>query len=67
MKAPQNDLNSRINEMHHFQIGTKVIEWESGHKTESVVVSIGGLFNSDHIQLDDKNSPWMIAGEYRKA
>jgi len=67
MKMPNNDFNSRINEMHHFQIGTKVIEWEGSHKTESVVVSIGGLFNSDHIQLDDKNSPWMIAGKYRRA
>lgn len=67
MRMPQNDLNSRIKEMHHFQIGTKVTEKEGDHKTERTVVSIGGLFNDDHIQLDSKNSPWMISGRYQRA
>lgn len=67
MRIPQNDFNSRINEMHYFQIGTKVIEIDDDHKTECTVVSVGGLFKDDHIQLDEKNSPWMISGKYRRA
>lgn len=67
MRMPQNDLSSRINEMHYFQIGTKVIEIDDDHKTERLVVSVGGLYNNDHIQLDSKSSPWMIAGKYQRA
>jgi len=67
MRKPQNDLSSRVNEMHYFNVGAKVIESLDNYKTVRTVVSVGGLFKDDHIQLDDKNSPWMIAGHYERA
>ena len=52
-------------EMHGFIEGSRVVERDDYRKTERVVVSVGGYYKDDHIQLDSKNSPWMIAGHYR--
>lgn len=57
--------NKHHTEMHGFTEGTRVIEWDDPHKTERVVVSVGGLYKDDHIQLDSKTTPWMISGSYR--
>lgn len=59
--------NKHHTDMHGFIEGTKVVEWDDPHKREMVVVSVGGYYKDDHIQLDSKNTPWMIAGHYKKA
>lgn len=60
------DVNSRHHtEMHCFSEGATVVEWDDPHKTERVVVSVSGQYKDDHIQLDSKNTPWMIAGNYK--
>ncbi len=80
MKKPQDDLNSRHHsEMHGFIEGSIIVE-DNGegmtiaerelpfHKrTQHIVVSVGGYYKENHIQIDSKNSPWMIAGHYRLA
>jgi len=61
------DQISRINDMHYFQIGTKVVAWDDRFQTERTVIGIRGNYKDDHIRLDEPNSPWMIAGHYRRA
>ena len=58
-------INTHHTNMHGFTEGSKVLEVDDQHNTVMVVVSIGGYYKDDHIQLDSKNSPWMIAGNYK--
>lgn len=60
----------RAEELHGLIVGMEVVDKYSDipyqKRTNYTVISIGGLLKTDHIQLDDKNSPWLIAGEFRE-
>ena len=58
---------NRLADYHGFIEGVMVIEYGDTTKTKMEVVGIGGLRKDDHIQLDSKKTPWMIAGDYYHA
>lgn len=66
MKRYNNDLGSSREDLHGFIEGSKVIrDYDESHI--HTVVNIGGLCKDDHIQLNSKKTPWMIAGNYTRA
>ncbi len=59
-------------EMHGFVEGSVVVDRYDDltpymERQTYTVVSIGGLYKDDHVQLDSKKTPWMIAGHYISA
>lgn len=60
------DIYSNHNELHGFAVGTFVVDENDPSKRVREVIAMSGGRKDDRVKLDKPNSPWMIAGRYRR-